>query len=100
MQGTLYLNHHGYEERASVAHLHDDANGVIIAEKCWERLGKTQPPRYVDFCEQALNRFEKYDYQALMNSTFGLVAAGASPGTYRLGEVSCSNLCGEAWFER
>lgn len=92
IQGTLYFNHDGHEERASVAPLHDHANGVIVVEKCWESRRQYQTPEYAEYCAQALDQFDKYDYQDLMNSTFGLVVAGASPGTYRLGEVSRPDL--------
>lgn len=81
-KGTLYINHHGYEERASVAPLHDDSKDIIVAEHCWARPGQPLPPDFTECCQQALHRYEDYDYDDLMNT-------GASPGTYRLGEVSC-----------
>lgn len=94
LQGTLYLNKHGFEERASIVPLHDDSAGVIVAEKCCDKCFARWPvsdiatiPAYEEYCRQALDMYQGYDFVDLMNSTFGLLPAGASPGTHRLAEV-------------
>ena len=99
LQGTLYLNMHGFEERASIAQLHDDSMGVIVAQKCCRHCFKVWPSSradvleaYTEYCAQALRKYELYDFEDLMNTTFALVPAGASPGTHRLPEVR--NLTG------
>lgn len=98
-QGTLYLNKHGFEERASIIPLHDDSAGVIVAEKCCDKCFSTWPasdedriPAYKAYCRQALDIHQRYDFEDLMNSTFGLLPAGASPGTHRLAEVTGHTL--------
>lgn len=94
-KGTLYLNKHGYEERASIIPLHDEAAGIIVAEKCCEKCFATWPsgdedaiPRHVAYCRQARQMYDGYGFEDLMNTTFGLLPAGASPGTHRLAEAS------------
>lgn len=95
-QGTLYFNFHGYEERASIVKLHDPDQGVVVAEKCCGHCFKIWPEElmdvkedYLQFCAEEMNpRYESFDFQDLMNTTFGLVPGGASPGTHRLAEAS------------
>lgn len=87
MQGTVYLNGHGSEERLSVGPLHDEASGVIMSMHCFENHGQHLLPENVDYCQYLKDRYEDHDYASLMNTTFGLVPAGRSPGTYRLAEV-------------
>ncbi|CAM9443999.1 unnamed protein product [Ectocarpus sp. 4 AP-2014] len=87
-RGTIYFNQHGYEERASIVTLHDPERGVVVAQKCSDRCLKTCPETYRRFCaEEMMPRYESFDYEDLMNTTFALVPGGASPGSYRLGEV-------------
>lgn len=85
-QGSLHVNTHGSEERVSILNLHDDAQGVVVVEKCRHEFSHFKA--LAEKCDEIVEEFDKYDYSQLMNSTFGLVPAGASPGTYRLGEVS------------
>ncbi|CAM9937419.1 unnamed protein product [Ectocarpus fasciculatus] len=95
-RGTLYFNFHGYEERASIVKLHDPDQGVVVAEKCCGHCFKIWPEElmdvkedYLQFCaEEMMPRYESFDFQDLMNTTFGLVPGGASPGTHRLAEAS------------
>lgn len=86
-QGTVYLAGYGSEERLSVAPLHDEVNGVIMSMHCFENHGEHLLPANADYCKYLEDRYEDHDYVSLMNSTFGLVPAGRSPGTYRLAEV-------------
>lgn len=91
MQGTLYLEAmRGSEERASVMDLHDDANGVVIVEKCADYV-LSHWPKYADLCAQLLPKFNAYSFDLLMNSTFALLPSGGSPGTHRLAEASSRN---------
>lgn len=90
---------HGFEERASIVQLHDDSRGVIVAEKCcthcfkiWPTIRADVMQAYVDYCVESFKTYESYDFEDLMNTTFGLVPAGASPGTHRLPEVCMSGL--------
>lgn len=86
-KGSLYLNSHGSEERVSLRPLHDEDNGVITALGCFEVHKEHLMEENVEYCEGLKSRFEKFDYNRLMNTTFGLVPGGRSPGTYRLAEV-------------
>ena len=86
-QGTVYLSRHGSEERMSIVPLHDDAHGVIMSMHCFELHDEHLLPENVEYCEALKDRYEDHDYDSLMNTTFGLVPAGRSPGTYRLAEV-------------
>eukprot|EP00752_Nemacystus_decipiens_P004770 g4341.t1 len=85
-RGTFRVFYHGSEERESIKGLHDPTEGVIVAMKCPISLPKGQPA-YADPCADMLATYDMYDYGDLMNSTFGLVPGGGSPGSYRLGEV-------------
>lgn len=87
VQGTVYLSGHGSEDRMSLVPLRDDANGVVTSMVCIETHGEHLLPENVEFCEALKDQYEADDYDELMNTTFGLVPAGRSPGTYRLGEV-------------
>lgn len=90
-QGTLYLEgQRGSEERASIVGLHDDDTGVIIAEKCSDAIHGYWP-KYDELCEQLLPRYNAYSFDLLMNSTFGLLPSGGSPGTHRLAEASSTS---------
>lgn len=87
MQGTLYLGaQRGSEERSSIMQLHDDSSGVVIAGKCSGYI-LSHWPQYTERCAKLLPNYESYDFHQLMNSTFGLLPAGGSPGTHRLAEV-------------
>ncbi|CAM9666002.1 unnamed protein product, partial [Ectocarpus sp. 12 AP-2014] len=87
-RGTLYINSHGYEERASIVKLHDPERGVVVAEKCVKGFVKRCTEDYRQFCaEEMMPRYESFDFEDLMNTTFALVPGGASPGTHRLAEV-------------
>lgn len=87
-QGSVYLSGHGSEERMSLVPLHDEASGVIASMKCFgSRSERLLPQKNVDYCDELEARFGDHEYGSLMNTTFGLVPAGRSPGTYRLGEV-------------
>ena len=87
MQGSVYLDGHGSEERMSLVPIHDEANGVIASMHCFELHDEQLLAQNVDYCEDLKSRYEDHDYVSLMNTTFGLVPAGRSPGTYRLAEV-------------
>lgn len=67
---------------------------MIIALKCHELHGQQLLPQNYKFCQTMGARNALFDYKSLMNSTFGLVPGGRSPGTYRLGEVSGNPLIG------
>lgn len=86
-QGTVYLDGHGSEERLSIVPLQDEANGVIASMRCHEIHGKHLLPENKEYCQQLVDTYNDHDYASLLNSTFGLVPAGRSPGTYRLAEV-------------
>ncbi|CAM9694756.1 unnamed protein product [Ectocarpus sp. 13 AM-2016] len=88
-RGTIYFNKHGYEERASIAKLHDPERGVVVAEKCSDNFVKICTEDYRQFCAEEMKpRYESFSFGDLMNTTFALVPGGASPGTYRLAEAS------------
>eukprot|EP00752_Nemacystus_decipiens_P012930 g11444.t1 len=86
-KGTVYLSHHGSEERLSVVPLHDEEHGVVMCMHCFEMHGEHLLPENVGFCQSLKSRGYYHDYSDLMETTFGLVPAGRSPGTYRLAEV-------------
>ncbi|CAN0136402.1 unnamed protein product [Pylaiella littoralis] len=86
-KGSVYLSMHGSEERMSLVPIHDEENGVITSMRCFEMHNEHLLPENVEYCQTLKDRFDDYDYASLMNTTFGLVPAGRSPGTYRLGEV-------------
>ncbi|CAN0206852.1 unnamed protein product, partial [Scytosiphon promiscuus] len=86
-KGTLYLTGHGSEERMSLVHLRNDRKGVVTSMKCFENHGEHLLAENMQFCEALKAQYEVDDYDDLMNTTFGLVPAGRSPGTFRLGEV-------------
>ncbi len=86
-QGAVYLSRHGSEERMSVVPLQDEENGVVMSMHCFTNHGEHLLPENVEYCQSLQDRYEDHDYDSLMNTTFGLVAAGRSPGTYRLAEV-------------
>ncbi|CAN0370913.1 unnamed protein product [Pylaiella littoralis] len=86
-KGSVYLSMHGSEERMSLVPIHDEENGVIMSMHCFEMHNEHLLPENVEYCQTLKDRFDDYDYASLMNTTFGLVPAGRSPGTYRLGEV-------------
>lgn len=67
--------------------LHDEANGVVVSMHCLESHGEHLLPEYVDYCQQLKDTFQEYDYDILMNTTFGLIPAGRQPATFRLAEV-------------
>lgn len=71
----------------SLVPVHDEENGVIMSMHCSETHGEHLLPENVEYCQLLKSRYDDYDYATLMNTTFGLVPAGRSPGTYRLGEV-------------
>lgn len=66
----------------------DEANGVVMSMHCFERHNEHLLPENVEYCEKLRSSYDNFDYESLMNTTFGLIPAGRSPGTYRLGEVS------------
>lgn len=71
----------------SLVPLRDEKNGVVTSFKCFETHGEHLLAENVEFCEALKTQYAADDYDTLMNTTFGLVPAGRSPGTYRLGEV-------------
>lgn len=71
----------------SLVPLHDEANRVIASMHCFELHNEQLLENNVEYCEDLKERYYDYDYDRLMNTTFGLVPAGRSPGTYRLAEV-------------
>ncbi|CAM9123044.1 unnamed protein product [Ectocarpus sp. 13 AM-2016] len=88
-RGTIYFNRHGYEERASILNLHDPERGVVVAEKCSNDRLHRGPEQFRQFCaEEMMPRYEAFDFEDLMNTTFALVPGGGSPGTHRLAEAS------------
>ncbi|CAM9896538.1 unnamed protein product, partial [Ectocarpus fasciculatus] len=86
-KGTLYLRGYGLEERSAVSRVHDPANGVVSVIKCSSMHGDEMLPENRDYCKRSRKRYDLYDYEKLMNTTFALVPAGRSPGSFRLGEV-------------
>lgn len=88
LQGTLYLGGHGIEQRLSLAPIHDEENGVIVALRCHDLHGQQLLPENYKFCQKMAARNDSFDYKTLMSTTFGLIPGGRSPGTFRLGEVS------------
>lgn len=86
-QGAVYLGGHGSEDRMSVVPLHDEATGVIAAMHCFEMHDEHLQPNNSEFCKALKARYDDYDYESLMNTTFALVPSGRELGTYRLGEV-------------
>ncbi|CAN0164439.1 unnamed protein product [Hapterophycus canaliculatus] len=87
-KGTLYLQGYGIEERSVVSRVHDTSNGIVSVVRCSDMHGDELLPENKEYCDRMAQRYERYDYDRLMNTTFGLVPAGRSPGTFRLGEVS------------
>ena len=75
----------------SLEPLHDPDNGVVMALKCFELHQEQLEPKHIDFCSTLKAKYKDFGYTRLMNTTFGVVPAGRSSGTFRLGEVS------EAW---
>ncbi len=71
----------------SLVPLHDEDRGVITSLHCHDKHGENLLPENAEYCESLWARYNDHDFGTLMNSTFGLVPAGRSPGTYRLGEV-------------
>ncbi|CAM9868803.1 unnamed protein product [Ectocarpus sp. 12 AP-2014] len=86
-KGSLYLSGHGSGERMSLVPLQDEANGVIMSLHCFEVHDEHLLPENVEYCRALSDQYDDHSYKSLMNSTFGWVPAGRSPGTYRLGEV-------------
>ncbi|CAM9403601.1 unnamed protein product [Scytosiphon promiscuus] len=87
MKGTLYLSGSGYEERMEVLALHSEPDGVVMALNCFDLHDEHLLPQYEEFCVALNDTSSRHEYEDLMNTTFGLVAAGRSPATYRLAEV-------------
>ena len=87
MQGKLYLESmRGSEERASILSLHDDSSGVVAVAICADFL-VGHWPEYADKCAELLPKYNDYNFELLMNSTFSLLPGGGSPGTHRLAEA-------------
>lgn len=87
LKGSVYLSGHGSEERINLVPLHDVDNGVIMSLHCFEKHQEQLLPENVEYCERLHERYDDFEYEDIMNTTFGLVPAGRSPGSYRLGEV-------------
>lgn len=68
--------------------MHDPANGIVSVVKCSDMHGDEKLPENVDYCDRSERRYDSFDYERLMNTTFALVPGGRSPGSFRLGEVS------------
>ena len=83
----MYLDGFGVEERTVVSRLHDEHSGIVSVVRCFELHGEHLRPENIDYCSQARVKYSAYYYEDLMNTTFALVPAGRSPGTFRLGEV-------------
>eukprot|EP00752_Nemacystus_decipiens_P012934 g11447.t2 len=86
-KGSVYLSGRGSEERMSLVPIHDKDHGVVISLHCFEGHGEHLLPENAEYCQSLRGSYDDYEYSELMNSTFGLVPAGRSPGTFRLGEV-------------
>ena len=71
----------------SIVPLHDEAHGVIMSMHCFELHDEHLLPENVEYCEALKERYDDYDYESLMDTTFALIPAGRSPGTYRLAEA-------------
>ena len=71
----------------SLVPIHDEKHGVVTSLHCFENHGEHLLPENVEYCKSLRDRYDDYTYSNLMNTTFGLVPAGRSPGTFRLGEV-------------
>lgn len=70
-----------------MATLRNEVNDTIISMECFTLHGEDLFPENVDLCNGLKARYDDYDYGNLMNTTFGLVPSGRSPGTFRLAEV-------------
>ncbi|CAM9433541.1 unnamed protein product, partial [Ectocarpus sp. 8 AP-2014] len=82
-----YLGEHGSEEWMGLIPLQDEENGVNLSMHCFENHQDHLLPENPEFRQAQTDQYQGQDYRRLMNSTFGLVPAGWSSGTYRLGEV-------------
>lgn len=71
----------------SLVPLQDEDHGVVMSMHCSETHDEHLFPENLEYCQSLKDRYGDYNYSTLMNTTFGLVPAGRSPGTYRLGEV-------------
>lgn len=71
----------------SLVPLQDEASGVIMSLHCFETHNEHLLPENVEYCQALSDQYNDHNYPSLMNSTFGLVPAGRSPGTYRLVEI-------------
>lgn len=60
---------------------------------CFELHGEHLLQENVELCQGLQSLYGEHDYETLMDTTFGLVPAGRSPGTYRLGEVRNTFIC-------
>ena len=98
LKASVYLYGHGSEERMSLVPLHDEPNGVIMALHCFEMHDEHLFPENVDYCKELHDRYDNYDYESLMNTTFGVVPGGRSPGSFRLAEVHSALQAGMVYF--
>lgn len=71
----------------SLVPLHDPTNGVVVSMHCFEVHQEHLLPENLAYCQELKSRYNDFGYEDLMNTTFAIIPAGRSPGTYRLGEV-------------
>lgn len=71
----------------SLLSLQDERNGVVISFHCFAQHEEDRLINNVRPCQRLKDHYRDHRYEKLMNTTFALVPAGRSPGTYRLGEV-------------
>lgn len=92
LKGTIYLSGYGIEERQAVTRVHDPANGIVSVVTCSTMHGEEKMPENADYCDRSRRRYNSFDYEQLMNTTFALVPGGRSPGSFRLGEVRVEEI--------
>lgn len=76
----------------SLVPLHDPASGIAVVMHCFENHGAHLRPENVEECSRLRSTYDDFTYDDLLNSTFGLVPAGRSPASFRLGEVRHSGI--------
>lgn len=79
----------------SLVPLHDPSNGVVASLHCFEKHNEHVLPSNIGPCKTLRSYYDDHGYTELMNTTFGIVPAGRSPGTYRLAEVSVKGTVDE-----
>eukprot|EP00040_Diaphanoeca_grandis_P041519 m.6002 g.6002 ORF g.6002 m.6002 type:complete len:441 (+) comp4836_c0_seq1:101-1423(+) len=76
----------GARVRDRLSELHDPTRGVVVVTKCKDwgfALNQTD----AQACKRDLENYNRYEYDDLTNTTFGLVPRGCGPSSYRLLEM-------------